>query len=90
MVFLSINTDEDSSVVKPFVASQKWEDKVYFEGGLSEFLRVSSIPTIVILDKNGKMVNRMNGFVPERFVEMLSERIKDALGAEPPEQKAQK
>lgn len=90
VVFLSVNTDEDVSLVKPFVASQRWEDRIYFEGGLSEFLRVSSIPTTIIVDKDGKVVNRMNGFLPERFVEMLSARITDALGSQAPAQKAQR
>lgn len=81
VVFLSINTDEDQGSVKPFLAAQKWEGRVYFEGGLSEFLRVSSIPTTVIINREGRVVNRMNGFLPERFVDMLSERIDDALGS---------
>jgi thiol-disulfide isomerase/thioredoxin len=90
VVFLSVNTDEDISMVKPFAASQKWEGQIYLEGGLSEFLRVSSIPTTVIIDREGKVVNRMNGFVPERFVEMLSARISEALGGRAPAQKAQR
>jgi thiol-disulfide isomerase/thioredoxin len=79
VVFLSVNTDEDQAAVPGFIQAQKWSDKVYFEGGLSEFLRVSSIPTTIILDKEGRVVNRLNGFLPERFVEMLTERITDAL-----------
>jgi thiol-disulfide isomerase/thioredoxin len=90
VVFLSVNTDEDTSLVRPFVASQKWEGPIYLDGGLKDFLNVSSIPTTVIIDKGGKLVNRMNGFLPERFVEMLSDRINDALGVRAPAQKAQK
>ena len=90
VVFLSINTDEEQSPVKPFIEAQNWSDQVYFEGGLSDFLRVSSIPTTVILDKDGRVISRLNGFLPERFVEMLSERIKEALGGQPVAEQAAK
>ncbi|MBI4905905.1 MAG: hypothetical protein HY820_19885 [Acidobacteria bacterium] len=80
VVFLGINTDQDHSVVQPFLRDQKWEKAVYFEDGLSSLLRVSSIPATVIFNKNGELAARMNGFVPERFEDMLTERIKEALG----------
>jgi thiol-disulfide isomerase/thioredoxin len=79
VVFLSMNTDEDQSAVKPFLDANNWSKQVYFEGGLSEFLRVASIPTTIIIDRSGRVVNRMNGFVPDRFVDMLTERIEEAL-----------
>jgi thiol-disulfide isomerase/thioredoxin len=75
VVFLNINTDENRALVKPFLDREKWNKTVYFEDGLSALLRVSSIPTTVIVGKNGKIASRMNGYVPERFVEVLSERI---------------
>jgi thiol-disulfide isomerase/thioredoxin len=79
VIFLNINTDEDQSVVKPFLESNKWNKSVYFEDGLSQLLRVSSIPTTIIIDKQGQIFSRMNGFVPERFVGQLKERIGEAL-----------
>jgi thiol-disulfide isomerase/thioredoxin len=79
VVFLNINTDEDQSVVKPFLVSNKWNKRVYFEDGLGSLLRVSSIPTTIIIDKQGQIFSRMNGFVPEKFVEQLSDRIEEAL-----------
>lgn len=79
VVFLSINTDEDRGLVQPFLDESKWSKDVYFEDGLSASLRVSSIPTTVIFGKRGEVFSRMNGYIPERFVDMLSERIKEAL-----------
>lgn len=79
VVFLSVNTDEDRALVNPFLKDQKWEQKVYFEDGLSRVLQISSIPTTIIMDKRGDVVSRMNGFLPNRFVDMLSERIQEAL-----------
>lgn len=79
VVFLGINTDQDRSIVQPFLRTQKWEKAVYFEDGLSSLLRVSSIPATVIFNKKGELAARMNGFVPERFEDMLTERIREAL-----------
>lgn len=79
VVFLAISTDEDRDVVKPFLEAQKWSTNVYFEDGLATLLRINSIPTTVILDKQGNIISRLNGFIAERFVDMLSERINDAL-----------
>jgi thiol-disulfide isomerase/thioredoxin len=78
VVFLSVNTDENRSLVSPFLKAQKWEQQVYFEDGLSRALKISSIPTTIIMNKRGEVVGRMNGFLPERFVDMLSERIQEA------------
>ncbi len=80
VVFLSIDTDEDRNLVAPFLAGQKWSaESVYFEDGLQRLLQVSSIPTTVLFDKQGRVASRMNGFLPDKFVDQLSERIQSAL-----------
>ena len=80
VVFLSIDADEDHSLVKPFLESQKWTQKVYFEDGLQSLLQVSSIPTTIIFGRKGDVISKMIGFLPDRFVDMLAERIDEALG----------
>jgi thiol-disulfide isomerase/thioredoxin len=77
VVFLSVNTDEDRSLVGPFLKAQKWTQPVYYDGGLTDYLKVSSIPTTLVLDRNGQIASRMNGFIPERFVDLLTERIQE-------------
>jgi thiol-disulfide isomerase/thioredoxin len=79
VVFLAINTDEDRSVVKPFLEQNKWNKNVYFEDGLSGVLKIASIPTTIVVNRKGEIVSRMNGFLPDRFVEMLTERIRESL-----------
>jgi thiol-disulfide isomerase/thioredoxin len=81
VVFLSVNTDEDRDVVRPFLEENGWSQKVYFEDGLAGHLRISSIPTTLILGGNGAIFSRMNGFIPETFVDQLTERVQDALQA---------
>jgi thiol-disulfide isomerase/thioredoxin len=80
VVFLAVDTDEDHSLVKPFLTQIKWSQKVYFEDGLQSLLQVSSIPTTIILGKKGDVFTRMVGFLPDRFVDMLTERVNNALG----------
>lgn len=79
VVFLSIDSDDDRTLVKPFLDEVKWADRVYFEDGLSRVLDIGSIPTTIVIGRGGKISRRMNGYVPERFVDMLSDRIDDAL-----------
>jgi thiol-disulfide isomerase/thioredoxin len=80
VVFLAVDTDDDHSLVKPFLDQIKWNQKIYFEDGLQNLLQVSSIPTTIIIGKNGRVFTRMVGYLPDRFVDMLTERVNDALG----------
>jgi thiol-disulfide isomerase/thioredoxin len=82
VVFLAIATDDDRSLVKPFLDRQKWSKEVLYDDGLGGFFRVTSIPTTVVLGRNGEVQSRMPGYVPERFVDMLSERIGAALAGD--------
>ena len=79
VIFISINTDEDRELVRPFVEENHWNIPVYFEDGLSRLLRITSIPTTIIVDKRGEIASRMNGYNPDRFVDMLAERIQQIL-----------
>jgi len=84
VVLLSIDTDEDHSNVSQFLDQQKWsKSQVYFEDGLQKLLQVNDIPTTVIFDKQGHLASRMNGFLPDHFVDQLSERIQNALSTAP-------
>jgi len=42
-------------------------------------LRITSLPTTIIVDKNGEIASRMNGYNPDRFVDLLTERIQQTL-----------
>ena len=79
VVFLAVSTDEDRSLVMPFLERQKWSKEVFYEDGLASYFRVNSIPTTIVLDRSGEVKSRMPGFIAERFVEMLSDRISSAL-----------
>ena len=84
VVFLSIDADEDHQLVAPFLDEQKWSRAVYFGDGLQRLLQVSAIPTTILFNKRGQVSSRMNGFVPELFVDQLTERIRGALAESNP------
>ena len=79
VVFFAVDTDEDEARVKPFVDEQKWKMPVVFADGLDEFLRVLSLPTVIVLDHNGRIYYRINGYQAENFSENLTIAIDDAL-----------
>lgn len=79
VVLLNVSTDENRDLVKPFLARNGWNKTVYFEDGLAGLLRVTSIPTTVVFNRRGEVSARMNGYIVEKFVDMLSERIEQAL-----------
>jgi thiol-disulfide isomerase/thioredoxin len=80
VVLLSIDTDEDHTIVANFLDQQNWtKARVYFEDGLAKLLQVNDIPTTIVFDKQGRVASRMNGFLPDHFVEQLTERIQGAL-----------
>jgi thiol-disulfide isomerase/thioredoxin len=80
VVLLSIDADEDHSIVSGFLDQQKWsKSRVYFEDGLQKLLQVTDIPTTMVFDKQGRLASRMNGFLPDSFVEQLTARIQSAL-----------
>jgi thiol-disulfide isomerase/thioredoxin len=79
VVFLSIDADDDRSLVGPFLAEQNWPEPVYFEDGLTRVLGVYAFPTTIVLDSRGQVAGRLSGYVPERYVETLTGRVRAAL-----------
>jgi thiol-disulfide isomerase/thioredoxin len=78
VVFLSLDADDDHSLVAPFVKEQKWEQRVYLEAGLAGLLNVTSLPSILVIDPTGKVYSRMMGFSTDTFERMLSTGIDEA------------
>ena len=80
LTFFAVNTDEDELLVAPFLSHEKWDIRVVYADGLDEFLGVISLPTVIILDRGGKIAYRVNGFSPDGFSETLVAAIQSALG----------
>ena len=78
VVFLSANCDEDESLVGPYLAERKPRSNEVFADGLEELFAVDSFPTVLIVDRGGKVVFRANGFDPETIEQELGEAIRQA------------
>jgi thiol-disulfide isomerase/thioredoxin len=79
VVFLAVNADDERELVPPFLTAQKWSQEVWYDEGLQSLFRINSIPTTLILDGAGQVFSRLPGFIPSRFVDMLQERVDEAL-----------
>jgi thiol-disulfide isomerase/thioredoxin len=77
--FFAVNTDEDETLVGPFVAREKWNVPILFADGLDDYFKVESLPTVVVLDQSGKITYRINGYPPEGFSEALTNAIQSNL-----------
>jgi len=82
--FYAVNTDEDEGLVAPFVAHEKWAVPIVYADGLDDFMKVESLPTVVILDRSGKVTYRIDGFPAEGFQENLTTAIQTALAPAKP------
>jgi thiol-disulfide isomerase/thioredoxin len=89
VAFLSADCDEDESLVGPYLAERKPHSNEVFADGLEELFGVESFPTMLILDRSGKVVFRANGFDPESIEQELGDAVRQAMGlaagAEKPE-----
>lgn len=75
VVFLAADCDEDESLVPAYLAEEKPRVLVVFADGLDRLLAVNSFPTLVVLDRVGKIAYRADGFDPDSVEKDLSDAI---------------
>ena len=76
--FLAANCDEDESLVAPYLAEEHSKITSYFADGLDHLLAVTSLPTVIVLDHDGKIVYRSEGFGESGFEKELADAITKA------------
>jgi cytochrome c biogenesis protein CcmG/thiol:disulfide interchange protein DsbE len=81
VLFLSLNCDDDESLVGPYLEQRRSRAVEAFADGLEELFSVDSFPTILILDPAGKLAFRANGFDPETIERELAAAIQRAAPA---------
>lgn len=79
VVFLAVNTDEDETIVAPFLQHQKWDIPIAFADGLDVFLKVESLPTVIVIDRTGKIVYRVGGLDLQQFTPSLDTALQSVL-----------
>jgi thiol-disulfide isomerase/thioredoxin len=84
VIFLAVNADEDESLVAPFLQDQKPGGVLVFADGAGLAFKVESIPTVLVLDKAGKITYRTQGFAPEGFAGLAAAAITKASAASAP------
>jgi len=82
IVFLAADCDEDESLVPPYLQEEKPRTTVVFADGLDTLLSVRSFPTVVILDRKGKIAYRAEGFDPDDVDTELSNAVRHALAVQ--------
>ena len=80
LVFLAADCDEDETLVLPYVKETKPQMTVVFADGLDRLLSINSFPTIVIIDRSGKIIYRAEGYDEEGSQKNLISAIHEALG----------
>jgi thiol-disulfide isomerase/thioredoxin len=80
LVFLAADCDEDETLVLPHVKETKPQMTVVFADGLDRLLSINSFPTIVIIDRSGKIIYRAEGYDEEGSQKNLISAIHEALG----------
>ncbi|GAC1661076.1 MAG: hypothetical protein NVS9B4_12840 [Candidatus Acidiferrum sp.] len=79
VLFAAVNCDEDETLVPAYLEEVKPRAKVLFSEGLDRFLAVNSFPTVMVIDRAGKIAYRSEGFGDEDFEQKLAAAARDAL-----------
>lgn len=78
VLFYALNCDDDESLVLPFLKEEKPKIPALFADGMERLLNVEAFPTTVVLDREGKIAFREDGFDPDSFEKSLVEAIERA------------
>ena len=78
IVFLALNSDDDRTRVAPYLAKQKIAGIPVFADGLDGLLNVHALPTVLVLDRKGKIAYRSDGVDPNTFVASIMMAILNA------------
>ena len=81
--FIAANCDEDETLVAPYVEEEKLHSNVFFADGLDRLFAVNSFPTVLVIDRNGKVAYRSEGFGDDTFEKSLTAAAQKALAAPP-------
>jgi len=82
VLFLAADCDEDETLVPPYVKDVKPQTTVVFADGLDRLFAVNSFPTVVIIDRAGKIAYRTEGYGDEEpFQQSLTAAVRRALAS---------
>jgi thiol-disulfide isomerase/thioredoxin/regulator of sirC expression with transglutaminase-like and TPR domain len=79
VLFLAANCDEDETLVAPYLEEDKPHTAVVFADGLDRLFAVKSYPTVLVIDRDGTIAYRSDGFSPETFEQDLAAAVRRTL-----------
>jgi thiol-disulfide isomerase/thioredoxin len=79
VLFLAANCDEDETLVAPYLEENKPRTAVVFADGLERLFAVNSFPTVLVIDRTGKIAYRSEGFGPDTFEQELAAAVRRAI-----------
>jgi thiol-disulfide isomerase/thioredoxin len=83
VVFVAVNSDADPTRVQPFLQQVHMLGNVVFADGLDDLLGVKDLPTLMILDRTGKIAYRAEGYDQDSSVSLLKTAVDKTLAATP-------
>lgn len=75
VVFLAADCDEDETLVPAYLDELKPRTTVVFADGLDRLLAVKAFPTVLVLDRAGKIAYRAEGFNPANVENEISAAV---------------
>jgi thiol-disulfide isomerase/thioredoxin len=81
VLFLAADCDEDETLVATYLQEVKPRTTIVFADGLDRIFAVNSFPTVLVIDRGGKIVYRAEGYGEDTFEQALTGAIRQALGA---------
>src|SRR5260221_5181520 len=80
VLFLAADCDDDESLVAPYLDEVEPRVAVVFADGLDSFFRVGAFPTVIVLDRSGKIAYRSDSFRESSCTADLSAASHRTLG----------
>ena len=84
VLFLAADCDDDESLVGPYLEEVRPRTTTVFADGLELLFRVEAFPTVIVLDRSGKISYRTDGFGDSSFITELSAAVQRALSTPAP------
>jgi thiol-disulfide isomerase/thioredoxin len=80
VLFLAADCDEDETLVPPYLKELKPKATVVFADGLDRWFGVRAFPTVVVIDRTGKVAYRTEGYGEDSFEQSLTLAVREAIG----------
>jgi thiol-disulfide isomerase/thioredoxin len=82
VAFFAADCDDDETLVAPYLEAEKTHATSVFADGLQNALAVNAFPTVVVMDRAGKIVYRSEGYTDEGFEGQLAAAVERAIAAD--------